>query len=208
MAIDVAAGVLLNRQGEVLLAQRPKGKVYEGWWEVPGGKFEAGETAHEALARELDEELGLRIDHSSAWCTREYHYPHGHVRLHFRRVWHWWGEPRSMESQAFAWVDPRKPREAGVWPLLPATEPLMTWLALPSLLNCADPRLDQIDWLEVQSADEAQSSDEAQALIEAQSAKHTKPIYLRRGDQYWDVLRLAGESYCSSSDGISSPGTR
>jgi hypothetical protein len=78
----------------------------------------------------------------------------------------------------------------------------MAWLALPSLLNCADPRLDQIDWLE------AQSADEAQALVEAQSAKHTKPIYLRRGDQYWDVLRLAGESYCSSSEGISSPGTR
>ncbi|NDG58957.1 MAG: NUDIX domain-containing protein, partial [Betaproteobacteria bacterium] len=50
MVIDVAAGVLINPQGKVLLAQRPQGKVYAGWWEVPGGKFEPGEDAHQALA--------------------------------------------------------------------------------------------------------------------------------------------------------------
>ena len=202
MAIDVAAGVLLNRQGEVLLAQRPKGKVYEGWWEVPGGKFEAGETAHEALARELDEELGLRIERSSPWCLREYHYPHGHVRLHVRRVWQWQGEPRSLESQAFAWVDPRKRAEMGVSPLLPATEPMMDWLLLPASLSMSDARLDQIQWFE------ASGTADSMAMIEHHSASSLKPVYLRRGNECLDILRLAGEAQCSSSPGVSSPANR
>ncbi|HAB47902.1 MAG: NUDIX domain-containing protein [Betaproteobacteria bacterium] len=202
MAIDVAAGVLLNPQGEVLLAQRPQGKVYAGWWEVPGGKFEPGETPHEALARELEEELGLRIKRSSAWCTREYHYAHGHVRLHFRRVWHWDGEPRAMESQAFVWLDPRKPAATWVAPLLPATEPLMAWLALPVCFRGTDACCDQVAWIE------AASDEQAQAMVEARSARSTKPVYHRVGDEYRDVLRLAAQSQLASSGGTSSPGSR
>ena len=55
--LDIAVGVVSDAQGRVLLASRPAGKPYAGWWEFPGGKVEAGETVPQALARELHEEL-------------------------------------------------------------------------------------------------------------------------------------------------------
>ncbi|MFM7255444.1 MAG: NUDIX domain-containing protein [Betaproteobacteria bacterium] len=152
MAIDVAAGVLLDAQGRVLLAQRPQGKVYAGWWEVPGGKFEPGESAHEALARELREELGIVLLGSSAWCRQEYHYAHGHVRLHFRRTWSWLGKPRALEQQQFVWIDPELCRDAIPGPLLPATVPIIDWLSLPARLDAADPRVAHLKLLEWPSA--------------------------------------------------------
>ncbi|MFK7965067.1 MAG: Nudix family hydrolase [Burkholderiaceae bacterium] len=126
---EVAVGILTRPDGQVLLAQRPAGKPYAGWWEFPGGKFEPGEQAHQALVRELHEELGLTIHESSAWLVREHAYEHARVRLHFRRIEHWSGEPESREEQAFRWCDPA---DAGVSPLLPATVPLMRLLALPT----------------------------------------------------------------------------
>ena len=57
--VDVAVGVLIRANGDFLLTSRPEGKVYAGYWEFPGGKLEAGETVEEALARELQEELGI-----------------------------------------------------------------------------------------------------------------------------------------------------
>ena len=58
-AVRVAAAVILAPDGRVLLAQRPVGKAYAGYWEFPGGKLEPGETVHHALVRELREELGI-----------------------------------------------------------------------------------------------------------------------------------------------------
>ena len=66
--VEVAAAVLLRETAhgtEFLLAQRPPGKVYAGYWEFPGGKVEAGETLHQALVRELHEELGITVDQAS-----------------------------------------------------------------------------------------------------------------------------------------------
>ena len=84
--IDVAVGILYDERGRVLMACRPEGKPYAGWWEFPGGKVEAGESVHDALARELHEEIGVRIAASGPWLIREHVYPHAHVRLHFRRA--------------------------------------------------------------------------------------------------------------------------
>lgn len=121
--VDVAVGILIAPNGDVLLGQRPAGKPYDGYWEFPGGKVDPGETVLEALKREFVEELGLRIESAQAWCGVEYVYPHAHVRLHFYISRDWHGEPQSLEGQAFAWQG-----AVGVEPLLPATIPLLTWL--------------------------------------------------------------------------------
>lgn len=134
--LEVAVGVVLDADGGVLLGQRVAGKAYAGWWEFPGGKIEAGEDAAAALARELDEELGLAVRASHPWMVREFTYPHARVRLHFRRLFaawgDWSGEPRGREGQAFAWQSCAGPV---VEPLLPASLPVFPWLRLPSMLR-------------------------------------------------------------------------
>tara|TARA_R110001599_G_scaffold64023_3_gene179163 strand:- start:802717 stop:803124 length:408 start_codon:yes stop_codon:yes gene_type:complete len=121
--IDVAVGILMKKNGDVLMAQRPDGKPYAGYWEFPGGKVEAGEAIVDALKREFVEELGIQINSVEAWCGVEHVYPHAHVRLHFYISKDWQGEPQSLENQAFAWQGC-----VNVEPLLPATVPLITWL--------------------------------------------------------------------------------
>lgn len=118
--IDVAVCIMMKANGDVLLAQRPAGKPYAGYWEFPGGKVEAGEDIFTALQREMREELGVNILSASPWCGVEHVYPHAHVRLHFYISKEWQGEPQSLENQAFAWQG-----EVAVEPLLPATVPLL-----------------------------------------------------------------------------------
>lgn len=121
--IDVAVGILMKPDGDVLLGQRPAGKPYAGYWEFPGGKVEPGEPILDALKREFVEELGIRIVSADEWCGVEHVYEHAHVRLHFFISREWRGEPQSLEGQAFAWQG-----KVGVEPLLPATIPLLEWL--------------------------------------------------------------------------------
>jgi 8-oxo-dGTP diphosphatase len=121
---EVAVGVLVRADGSYLLAQRPAGKPYAGYWEFPGGKLEAGESVEAALARELDEELGIQVTAVMRWRTLEHDYPHAYVRLFFCKVVAWEGELRGREGQAFAWQH----GEARVQPLLPATIPVLAWL--------------------------------------------------------------------------------
>ena len=128
MIVDVAAAVILRADGAFLLAQRPPGKVYAGWWEFPGGKIEAGEAPGHALARELHEELGVDVVRAYPWLTRVYAYEHATVRLHFFRVLEFRGEPHGREAQAFAW---QMPGERLVEPMLPANAPVLRSLALP-----------------------------------------------------------------------------
>ena len=102
----VAAAVIIRGDGEVLLAQRPPGKAYAGYWEFPGGKLEPGETPRAALDRELHEELGLTVRRAAPWLVQRFAYPHAHVELHFFRVFAWEGEPVGHDGQAFAWQVP------------------------------------------------------------------------------------------------------
>jgi 8-oxo-dGTP diphosphatase len=123
LPIDVAVGILMAPDGDVLLGQRPPGKPYAGYWEFPGGKVEPGEQIVDALKREFVEELGIVIESAEAWCGVEHVYPHAHVRLHFYICRNWSGQPQSLEGQAFAWQG-----QVDVEPLLPATIPLIAWL--------------------------------------------------------------------------------
>jgi 8-oxo-dGTP diphosphatase len=121
--IDVAVGILMKPNGDVLLGQRPAGKPYAGYWEFPGGTVDPGETILDALKREFMEELGIEVLSANEWCGVEHVYEHAHVRLHFFISRAWRGEPQSLEGQAFAWQG-----EVGVEPLLPATIPLLQWI--------------------------------------------------------------------------------
>jgi 8-oxo-dGTP diphosphatase len=126
--IEVAAAVVLREDGRFLLAQRPAGKPYAGYWEFPGGKVEGGESADAALSRELHEELGIEVERAYPWITRDYDYPHAAVRLRFFRVAAWRGTLHGRESQQFAW---QSPQSLTVSPLLPANGPVLRALALP-----------------------------------------------------------------------------
>lgn len=127
--IDVAAGLVWQALGpspRLLLASRPLPKVYAGWWELPGGKFEPGEGPEEALARELQEELGLvgLVVHRRT-CL-DFDYAHAKVRLHFCDAVSGGSapiRPAGKEGQQWVWVDPSSC--ALPCPILPATRPLI-----------------------------------------------------------------------------------
>ena len=127
--VEVAAAVIQRPDGAFLLAQRPHGKVYAGYWEFPGGKVEPGEPLERALARELHEELGIEVERAYPWITRTFVYPHAEVRLHFHRVLAWRGDPRALEHDALGW---RPPDSVDLDPLLPANGPILRGLALPA----------------------------------------------------------------------------
>ena len=127
--VDVAVAVLIRSDGAALLAQRPRDKVYSGYWEFPGGKIEPGEPVADALRREIREELGVEVERAHPWITRVFVYPHATVRLHFYRVHAWRGEPRALEHQAIVW---QRPDAIELEPLLPANGPVIRSLMLPS----------------------------------------------------------------------------
>jgi 8-oxo-dGTP diphosphatase len=127
--VEVAAAVIERPDGTFLLASRPEGKVYAGWWEFPGGKVEAGETARHALDRELREELGIEVKTAYPWLNRAFDYDHARVMLRFFRVTQWDGEPHPHEGQGgLAWSHAARP---DVEPILPANGPILRGLQLP-----------------------------------------------------------------------------
>ncbi len=126
--VEVAAAVIERPDGTFLMARRPEGKAYAGWWEFPGGKVEPGETARQALERELREELGILATEAWPWINRAFVYPHAHVMLRFFRVTAWEGEPHPHEGQVLAWTHAHHPEAA---PILPANGPILKGLQLP-----------------------------------------------------------------------------
>ncbi|MES1988903.1 MAG: Nudix family hydrolase [Pseudomonadota bacterium] len=136
-----AVGVIQREDGWVLLAERPVGKPWAGYWEFPGGKVEDGETPQQALKRELQEELGIEVTSLYPWLTRSFDYeakynaagqldsPAKTVKLHFFIITKWDGEPRSLENQLLIWQPPEK---IEVSPMLPANAPIFAALTLPS----------------------------------------------------------------------------
>ncbi len=137
--IDVTVGMLRRTDGAVLMASRPSGKPYAGYWEFPGGKVEADESAEQSLVRELQEELGLRARKLLPAWQLEHVYPHAHVRLLFYWVTDWEGQPHGLESQQVLWV---RPQDAWPYPVLPATAPLLESIRSytgPSEMECPAP---------------------------------------------------------------------
>ena len=128
--VEVVVAIITRPDGDFLLASRPEGKPYPGYWEFPGGKVEAGESLRHALSRELQEELGIQTIVSYPWISRIFRYEHATVRLHFFRVTEWHGELRPRENQALSW---QFANEVNVTPVLPANAPILRALLLPSI---------------------------------------------------------------------------
>lgn len=139
----VSAAVILRKdaQGGVayLLAQRPPGKAYAGYWEFPGGKVEPGESFADALVRELQEELGITVTEMTPWLTRHFVYPHARVEIRFFRVTAWTGALHLHEHTDTTWLESRWMAggkdldQMPVSPVLPANTPILRALALPEV---------------------------------------------------------------------------
>lgn len=102
--ITVAAGVLRDTAGRILIARRPPGGHVGGFWEFPGGKLQPGESPAAALARELAEEIGVRVEAATPFMTYRHNYPERSVELHVFLVERYTGEPRGVEGQPLRWV--------------------------------------------------------------------------------------------------------
>ena len=121
----VAAVVLVDPDGRILLAQRPEGKSMAGLWEFPGGKVEPGETPEAALVRELQEELGIDTWQSclAPLSFASHGYDSFHLLMPVFICRKWKGAPQSREGQTLKWVRPPElrnfPMPAADIPLIP-----------------------------------------------------------------------------------------
>jgi len=136
MLIHVAAGAVVDPEGRVLIAQRPPQAHQGGLWEFPGGKLERSETPEQALARELAEELGIKIAACRPLIRVEHDYADRRVLLDVYRVDAYQGMPVGREGQPLAWLEP--------WAMDPAQfpaadRPIITALRLPSLYLITGP---------------------------------------------------------------------
>lgn len=133
-ALTVVAAVLVDAAGRVLLARRPEGKAEAGLWEFPGGKIEAGETAIEALRRELREELGIEAHAAEPLIRVPVAAPDAALRLRLDawQVKAFHGEPQAREHSALAWVAPAALSVAGDWPMPAPDWPVVAALTRPA----------------------------------------------------------------------------
>ena len=126
-SVLVAAVALIDVDGRVLLAQRPKGKSMAGLWEFPGGKVEEGEQLEAALIRELEEELGIDVSENClapfTFASHSYDDFHLLMPLYVCRVWE--GTVTPKEGQVLKWVRPLQLKE---YPMPPADVPLVAML--------------------------------------------------------------------------------
>ena len=103
ISVYAVAGLII-RDGKLLVAERPEGKPYSGYWEFPGGKIEENEAGDKAIRRELHEELGIEVLQADRWFEHLHAYPDKTVFLELWRVTEFSGEPQSKENQVLRWV--------------------------------------------------------------------------------------------------------
>ncbi|MET0580587.1 MAG: Nudix family hydrolase [Pseudoxanthomonas sp.] len=143
--IHVAAAVITDVRGRVLLARRTDGRDLAGLWEFPGGKREPGESLEAALVRELQEELGITVQVGAPLISVPQEYPDKRLLLDVRQVVSWHGVARGMEGQALAWVAPEKLTR---YPMPPADRPVVAALLQPDrYLVTPEPGGEDAAWL-------------------------------------------------------------
>jgi 8-oxo-dGTP diphosphatase len=123
--VHVVAAALVGPDGRVLLAQRPAGKSLAGTWEFPGGKLEPGESPEAALARELEEELGISAGPLEPFTFVSHAYPDFHLVMLLYWCRSWQGTPEGRDGQALRW---ESPHDMAALPMPPADLPLVAAL--------------------------------------------------------------------------------
>jgi 8-oxo-dGTP diphosphatase len=123
----VVAAALADAEGRILLQQRPPGGAMAGLWEFPGGKVEEGEVPERALARELEEELGIAVaaDALEPACFASAPLGEKHLVLLLYLCREWQGDPRPLHATALKWA---RPAEMRGLPMPPADLPLIDLL--------------------------------------------------------------------------------
>ena len=140
--LQVAAGVIVNPSGLILIAKRHDHLHQGGLWEFPGGKIESGETPVQALARELSEEVGIEVLDATPLMVIRHDYPDRKIRLHVWRVDRFAGEAEGLLGQPLRWV---RPDELSSFQFPEANRPVVTAARLPdryALLDLPSGRLD------------------------------------------------------------------
>ena len=119
---EVAAGILRDAEGRVLITERVGGGPFHGMWEFPGGKIASDESPEQALARELAEELGIEPRDATHFMHLDHDYPDRSVSIDFFLVSSWVNVPRGLEGQQLRWVPAHS---LGEHNLLPADVPVI-----------------------------------------------------------------------------------
>jgi mutator protein MutT len=101
--IEVAIGLIWH-DGRLLITRRPPGVHLPGLWEFPGGKCEPGESGADCLAREVAEELGIRIAVGNERDVLEFTYPDRHVRITVYDCQWLSGEPEARGCAEWRWI--------------------------------------------------------------------------------------------------------
>ena len=120
--LHVAAGILHDSSGRILITERLCDGPFDGLWEFPGGKITDGESSAQALIRELAEELGIEVATSQPFMELHHEYPDRIVDIEFFLVTSWSGTPAGLEGQGLRWL---LPSDLNPDILLPADVPVL-----------------------------------------------------------------------------------
>ncbi|PWG65276.1 thiamine monophosphate synthase [Spiribacter halobius] len=191
-AVSVAAGVLRDRQGRVLVTRRADHRHQGGLWEFPGGKIEPGESVEAALARELAEELGIRVQASRPLIRVPYRYPDKQVCLEVHEVTQFEGEPQGLEGQPLRWL-PTAALEAGLFPA--ANRPIITAVRLPGVYVISPDADDPQRWLAALEATLARGARLLQMRVRGAPGER-RPL----AEQALDRTRAAGAKLLINGD--------
>lgn len=123
--LNISTGIIRNAKQQIFITQRAADAHMANKWEFPGGKIEAGESAEQALVRELQEEVGITPQGATLYEKLEYQFPDRHITLWFWLVESWDGEPWGKEGQPGSWVA-QSELDAEMFP--PANEPVISRL--------------------------------------------------------------------------------
>lgn len=199
-AITVVAAIIRGNDGRICLSKRLDHKHQGGRWEFPGGKVEPGEPLSTALARELEEELGMQAATSSPFMTIAHQYQDLHVTLHFRDVTAWQGEPAGREGQQVSWFEiPELP----TLEFPAANQPVVTAITLPDYLAIAPDNLN-LEALKagIDHLDAARTGIYLRQWSEHASLPEILALCRERGVKVWLRASSAGQVEWAASQGV------